>query len=80
MDKKSLNVSEARKEFPTLIDLVAVGRGQVIITRRGKPVARLVPYGKNVSREEVYPLRGLALRISDDFNEPMPELWDALRS
>jgi hypothetical protein len=25
-----------------------------------------------------YPLRGLPLVISEDFDEPMPELWEAL--
>ncbi|MEM9274547.1 MAG: hypothetical protein AAGA80_16525 [Cyanobacteria bacterium P01_F01_bin.143] len=28
--------------------------------------------------EKTYPLRGLPITISDDFDEPMPELWKAL--
>jgi hypothetical protein len=28
--------------------------------------------------EKIYPLRGLPIIISDDFDEPMPELWEAL--
>lgn len=28
--------------------------------------------------EKIYPLRGLPITISDDFDEPMPELWEAL--
>ena len=28
--------------------------------------------------EKVYPLRGLPITISDDFDEPMSELWEAL--
>lgn len=28
--------------------------------------------------EKTYPLRGLPITISDDFDEPMPELWEAL--
>ena len=27
-----------------------------------------------------YPLRGLTLEISDDFDEPMTDLWDVLGS
>ena len=30
--------------------------------------------------DSVYPLRGLPLIISDDFDEPMSELWEALES
>jgi hypothetical protein len=28
--------------------------------------------------DKTYPLRGLPITISDDFDEPMPELWEAL--
>ena len=28
--------------------------------------------------EKTYPLRGLPITISDDFDEPMPEMWEAL--
>ena len=32
------------------------------------------------SSEKKYPLRGLPIKISDDFDEPMTELWEALGS
>jgi hypothetical protein len=28
--------------------------------------------------EKTYPLRGLPITISEDFDDPMPELWEAL--
>jgi hypothetical protein len=28
--------------------------------------------------KKTYPLRGLSVTISDDFDEPMPELWETL--
>ncbi len=28
--------------------------------------------------EKIYPLRGLPITISDDFDEPMTELWESL--
>ncbi len=31
----------------------------------------------NISQKN-YPLRGLPITISEDFDEPMPELWEAL--
>lgn len=42
-------VREARAAFGRLIDEVDAGK-EVIITRRGKPVAKLVPY-QSVSRK-----------------------------
>ena len=32
----------------------------------------------STTSEKVYPLRGLPITISDDFDEPMPELWEAI--
>ena len=28
--------------------------------------------------EKTYPLRGLPIKIADDFDEPMSDLWEAL--
>ncbi len=39
----SLNVAEAKKHFSELLARVAFGGETVLITRRGKPMARLVP-------------------------------------
>ncbi len=39
----SLNVAEAKKQFSDLLGRVAYGGETVLITRRGKPMARLVP-------------------------------------
>jgi len=39
----SLNVAEAKKQFSDLLGRVAFGGETVVITRRGKPMAKLVP-------------------------------------
>ncbi len=39
----SLNVAEAKKQFSDLLGRVAYGGETVLITRCGKPMARLVP-------------------------------------
>ena len=39
---KSLSIREVRKELAQLDDLVA-REGEVVVTRRGKPIARLLP-------------------------------------
>jgi prevent-host-death family protein len=38
-----LNVAEAKKRFSDLLGRVAYGGESVLITRRGRPMARLVP-------------------------------------
>jgi prevent-host-death family protein len=39
----SLNVAEAKKHFSDLLARVAFGGESVLITRRGKPMAKLIP-------------------------------------
>ena len=46
----SIGYYEARTHFSELLDQVARGK-QVLITRRGKPVAKLVPAGLSFDRE-----------------------------
>jgi len=41
----SLNVAEAKKQFSDLLGRVAYGGETIVITRRGKPMAKLVPAG-----------------------------------
>jgi prevent-host-death family protein len=39
---KQLSIREVRQDLPHIDDLLAV-EGEVIVTRRGKPIARLLP-------------------------------------
>jgi prevent-host-death family protein len=41
---ETVSVQEARKHIGELLDRVAVGE-EIVISRRGKPVARLTPIG-----------------------------------
>lgn len=77
---KNLNVSQARKELPSLIDEVISKKNGVIVTRHGKPVARIIPFRKKDKQNEAYPLRGKSIDIAKDFDEPLSALWNALGS
>ena len=41
--KTIINVAEAKKRLSELLGRVAYGGEQIVITKRGKPMARLVP-------------------------------------
>ncbi len=75
---RNLNVSQARKELPSLIDEVASKNKGVVVTRRGKPVARIVPFKKG-KQDSPYPLRKRPIGISKDFDAPLSDLWNAFR-
>ena len=54
---------------------VAQGRGTVIITKRGRPVAKLVPAGD--SEEPVYGFAKGRITIHDHIVEPIDVEWEA---
>lgn len=43
MKEMMINIAEAKKRFSELIGQVAFGKKRLLITKRGKPMARLVP-------------------------------------
>jgi prevent-host-death family protein len=62
MDNKHVSLAEAKAHLSGLLDRVEAGE-EVVITRRGKPVARLAPEGPAKRK----PLPSLA-----DFRAQMP--------
>ncbi len=75
---KTLNISDVRNHLPSVIDEMTDTNEPVIVERYGKPVARIVPFTAERRDPARYPLRGQPLSIAPDFDDPAPELWDAL--
>ena len=48
---------------------------EVVVTLRGKPYVRIVPVAGDDPPHR-YPLRGSVRFIADDFDAPMPDMWD----
>ena len=66
------NVSEAKAELSSLLVLAEQGE-EVIISRSGKPVARLVKFERSTQRRKLGALKG-KIWISPDFDAPSPEI------
>ena len=77
---KTISLSVARNSFPSLIDEMLQCRRSMVVVRHGKPVARISPVGAKVAKRDRYPLRKVPIRMSKDFNAPMPETWNAVQS
>lgn len=77
---RSLSVSSARSMLPSLLDDVFTKHETIIISRKGKPVAQLVQIPTDTYQEgaDRFPLRSVAISIAESFDEPAPELWEAL--
>ena len=76
---KSLTISAVRSNLPGLISEIARGGEAVTITRRGKPVARIVACTGDSNASSRLPLRGTRIVIAEDFDRPLPGLWKSLK-
>lgn len=76
---ETVNVHDAKTRLSRLLEQVQAGE-EVIIARAGHPVARLVAF--NPSRKAIAPPGGMAgaIRMADDFDAPLDELFDVLES
>jgi prevent-host-death family protein len=75
---KAMSISEARSHFPAIVEAVAQSHEALVITRYGTPQATLVPYEEPGAEDRRYPLRDHPITVAKEFDEPMPDLWDAL--
>ncbi|HUF64621.1 MAG TPA: type II toxin-antitoxin system Phd/YefM family antitoxin [Gemmatimonadaceae bacterium] len=66
--KATVNIYEAKTHFSDLIDQVAKGE-EIVISRRGKPVARLAPIPGRGIKFGI--LKG-KLTVPADFDAPLP--------
>jgi prevent-host-death family protein len=76
---KTIATGEFKARCLTLMDDVRSTREPLIITKRGKPVAKLVP-ADDTEREFIGRLKG-RFRVVGDIESPVepPEAWEALR-
>jgi prevent-host-death family protein len=73
---RTVEVRAASRSLSRLLKQVAAGE-EIVLTRKGKPVARLVPVHETLRLRVPGTYRG-RIRIDDAFYEPLPgELLDA---
>jgi antitoxin (DNA-binding transcriptional repressor) of toxin-antitoxin stability system len=75
---KYLNVQETDSTLIAILNELAATQTEFVITREGIPIARIVPCQVESVSSHHYPLQGMPIMIAEDFDEPMPELWEAL--
>jgi len=68
---KTVNIHEAKTHFSKLLAQVESG-SEVVISRAGKPIARLVPSDPKPQRPIFGADRG-KLVVPDDFDAPLPD-------
>jgi len=76
---KSIAVSELKARCLRVVDEVARKRKELVVTKHGKPVARLVPVAGHIDDNRLARLRGTLIggtRLAD-FDSPVA--WKATR-
>lgn len=74
--RETVGLYKAKTHLSALVDRAAVGE-EIVISKSGKPKARLVPMGEVHPRREPGQGRG-QWSVSDDFDAPLPsEILDA---
>ena len=71
----SIKASEFKARCLNLMDRVADTGESLVITKHGKPVATLIPYGEK--RHTLAGLHAGAIRIRGDIVSPLEEPWEA---
>jgi prevent-host-death family protein len=64
-----VNIHEAKTHFSKLLRRVVAGE-EIIISRAGKPIAKVVPIGDRVVRR--FGLDRGRFEVPDDFDAPLP--------
>jgi prevent-host-death family protein len=76
--EKSINIHQAKTHLSRLVERVEAGE-EITLARAGRPVARLVPYQarRGPRRLGIWKDR---VRISPDFDAPLPEIVEAFET
>lgn len=69
--KKNYNIHEAKTQLSKLISRVIAGE-EIIISKKGEPVARLVKIEKTIQKRTPGKAKGI-IEIKEGFNDPLPE-------
>jgi prevent-host-death family protein len=75
MKSRTVNASRFKAQCLSLLDEVAATGETIVVTKRGKPIAQVVPV------EEPPSLRGTVTYLVDDDEliKPIDEVWDVER-
>ena len=74
-----VNIHEAKTHLSRLLTRVVAGE-EVVISKAGKPLARLIPFQKPLKKRVLGRGRGL-MKVPNNFNEPLPkEILEAFHS
>ena len=76
MSSRAVDLKQAQSHLEELVREAARGE-EVILTREGQPVAKIIPVMQRIARRRFGSARGL-IRMRSDFDEPLEDFRDYL--
>ncbi len=76
---KTIPISVFKAHALEMIDTVSTTREGIIITKRGKPVAQVIPYRQSASRPRPGKLSGYLIFEKDIVTPLDAEMWEVTR-
>jgi prevent-host-death family protein len=74
---KAIPASELRNAWHTYLERVRLGRESVVITRYGKPIAKLCPIQEPEQEGEIFGCLSGTVTVHGDIIAPLSERWEA---
>jgi len=68
---QNIDINQAKKSLPELIEKTISG-DEIIITKGGQPIAKIVGISKQKKQRQFGTAKGL-IKISDDFDKPLED-------
>ena len=76
-ERTEVPASEVKNSWHEYIERVSQGREEIIVTRYGKPVMKLVPSDEVGSEPAIFGFPAGTVTEHGDLTEPTGEIWDA---
>ena len=71
---QNIDINQAKKRLPELVEKIISG-DEIIITKAGQPIAKLIGIPKREKKRQFGTAKGL-IKISDDFDKPLEDLQE----
>lgn len=72
-----VSASDHKNAWHEYLDQVEQGRQQVVVTRYGRPVAKLIPYGAGDAGGRIFGRLAGTVTLHGDIVAPLGESWEA---
>ncbi len=72
-----VSASDLKNAWHEYLDQVGQGHQEIVVTRYGRPVAKLIPYDGLESEQRIFGCLAGTVTIHGDIVAPLGEAWEA---